>query len=215
MNVQEIILTAVPVIFAITVHEVSHGWVAKQLGDDTADRQGRLTLNPIKHIDPIGTLLVPGLMLFLGGFLFGWARPVPVDWRRLRHPRRDMALVAAAGPGANLLMLILWGLALAAGSELGRSSPGAALIYMGEAGIIINTVLMVLNLFPIPPLDGSCVVTSLLPRNLAILYNRLEPIGLIIILLLLASGMFNALILGPSDFALGLFRSLASGSGVR
>ena len=211
MNVLEIVLAAVPVIFAITVHEVSHGWVAKQLGDDTAERQGRLTLNPIKHIDPIGTLLIPGLLIFLRtGFLFGWARPVPVDWRRLRHPRRDMALVAAAGPCANLLMLVLWGLLYALSGSV-RGSPGAALNYMGEAGIIVNTVLMVLNLFPIPPLDGSRVVTALLPRDLAILYNRLEPFGLIIILLLLASGALNPLIMGPSDFALDLFRSLSAG----
>ena len=160
--VQKISIWVVPVLLAITVHEVSHGWIARKLGDNTAFMLGRLTLNPLKHVDPVGTILIPGMLLLLqAGFLFGYAKPVPINWKNLRHPKRDMALVAVAGPGANLLMAIAWALLARLGLLLGET--GMALIYMGVAGITINIILMVLNLLPLPPLDGGRVMTGLLP----------------------------------------------------
>ncbi len=193
---QEIAIWALPVLFAITVHEVAHGWMARLLGDPTAMMLGRLSLNPVKHIDPTGTILVPGLMLLLsklfggGLFLFGWARPVPITWQNLRQPKRDMALVAAAGPAANLLMGVGWALIARAGVALapGMSWIGTPILYMGIAGIYINTLLMVLNLLPLPPLDGGRVLTGLLPGRLALRYARIEPYGLLILVLLLVSG---------------------------
>jgi len=188
---EKIIVWAIPVVFAITVHEVAHGWVANYLGDPTAKSQGRLTLNPIKHIDPIGTIVLPLILVYLGGFIFGWAKPVPVTWQNLGSPRRDMALVAAAGPVANLVMLLIW--AVLAKIILSIvPHPGWLLqfvLVMCSIGIIINIVLMVLNLLPLLPLDGGRVVTSLLPPRLAVLYSRLEPLGLIIILVMLATGV--------------------------
>ena len=181
----------IPVIFAVTVHEVAHGWVASQFGDQTAKSMGRLTLNPIKHIDPIGTILVPAIMYFTSGFIFGWAKPVPVNWRNLGHPRRDMAIVAIAGPAANLLMLLIWAMTAKVitlfGSDLNQLAQ-LSLIMCG-IGITINTVLMILNLFPLLPLDGGRIATAMLPRNLAIPFSRLEPYGLIILVLLLVSGI--------------------------
>ena len=189
--IQQILIFAIPILFAITVHEVAHGWVASKFGDQTAKLMGRLTLNPIKHIDPMGTIVVPIICLMLGGFIFGWAKPVPVDWRNLRNPKKDMAWVASAGPGANLLMVILWALLSRLILFLGAPATGPlyALSQMCNAGILINTFLMILNLFPIPPLDGSRVLTSLLPPTLAYKYNQLERYGLVIILLLLVTGI--------------------------
>ena len=188
---EKIIVWAIPVVFAITVHEVAHGWVANYLGDSTAKSLGRLTLNPIKHIDPIGTVALPLLLVYLGGFIFGWAKPVPVTWQNLGSPRRDMALVAAAGPIANLVMLLLWAvfakLILFFSPDPGRLVQ--FILVMCSIGIIINIVLMVLNLFPLLPLDGGRVVTSLLPPRFAVLYSRMEPFGLIIILVMLATGV--------------------------
>jgi len=190
---QKIIIYAVPIVFAITVHEVAHGWVASKLGDQTARMMGRLTLNPIKHIDPVGTIVVPIVMLMFTPFLLGWAKPVPVDWRNLRRPRQDMAWVALAGPGANLLMLLFWILVAKAIiiSGFGSQSYAIPLMAMALAGVFINIILMVLNLIPIPPLDGSRVLSSLLPPRAAQQYNRLEPYGLIIVLLLLLSGVLG------------------------
>lgn len=188
----------IPVVFAITVHEVAHGWVAKRLGDPTAERLGRLTLNPIKHIDPIGTLLVPGVLMIVGGFIFGWAKPVPVTYENLRRPKRDMALVAIAGPGVNFIMAILWALA----AKLALSLPETAawvktpLMFMGVAGVSINIVLMVLNLLPLPPLDGGRVAVGLLPGPLGYRLSLLEPYGFFILLALLVSQVLG-LILGP------------------
>ncbi|ADH85443.1 site-2 protease family protein [Desulfurivibrio alkaliphilus] len=201
--IQKIAVWALPLLFAITVHEVAHGWMARRLGDPTAEMLGRLSLNPIKHIDPVGTILVPGILLMLGGFIFGWAKPVPVNWRNLRDPRRDMILVSVAGPAANLGMALLWGLVLKVGLMLNPSTPllGLPLIYMGGAGVLINLILMVLNLLPIPPLDGSRIVSGLLPPELAMQYNRLESVGFIILLALLATGMLGSII-GPPIFAL-------------
>lgn len=196
--IQRIAIWALPILFAITVHEAAHGWMARRLGDPTAMMLGRLTLNPIKHIDPIGTILVPGLLLLFGGFIFGWAKPVPVTWENLRQPKRDMALVAVAGPAANLLMALAWGLLAKLGAEA-VASPTIArgLVMMGIAGLQINIVLMVLNLLPLPPLDGSRIVSSLLPPGPEAAYSRLEPYGLAILLVLMVTGILGKLLLPP------------------
>ena len=203
---EKIIIWAVPVVFAITVHEVAHGWVAYQLGDATAKSSGRLTLNPLKHIDPVGTVVLPLILLYIGGFVFGWARPVPVSWQNLGHPRRDMALVAMAGPAANLIMMLLWAI-LARTILIFNPFPTGVLeliMIMCSAGIIINIVLMVINLIPLLPLDGGRIMNSLLPPRLAVVYARLEPFGLIIIVLLLASGLLSKY-LSPVVFAIETF----------
>ena len=187
----------IPVIFAVTVHEVAHGWVANRFGDQTAKSMGRLTLNPIKHIDPVGTIVVPAIMYFTSGFIFGWAKPVPVNWRNLGHPRRDMAIVAIAGPIANLLMLLFWAMSAKVIVSLGNDSNYLTqlLFIMCSIGITINIVLMILNLFPILPLDGGRILTAMLPRNLAITFSRLEPYGLIILVVLLLSGILWKILL--------------------
>jgi len=196
--VQKIAIWALPVLFAITLHEVAHGYVARRLGDPTAERLGRLSLNPLRHIDPVGTLLVPAVLLAIGGFLFGWARPVPVDYRNLRNPRRDMALVAIAGPLSNFAMAIGWGLLLKLATALGANQGvWLGVGYMAVAGIVINLVLMVLNLLPLPPLDGGRVVAGLLPPDLARQYDRVEPYGLFIIVGLLASGLLSKIMQFP------------------
>ncbi len=190
---QQIAAWVMPVLLAITVHETAHGWVARSFGDKTAEMLGRLTLNPIKHIDPVGTILVPALMLLLpGGFVFGWAKPVPVDWRNFKHPKQDMAWVAAAGPASNLIMAVAW--ALAARIALGLPADSwiaLPLLFMGVAGIFINTILMVLNLLPLPPLDGGRVVTGLLPAGYAHKFARIEPYGFFILVALLVTGILG------------------------
>lgn len=188
--VQLFAIAIVPTLFAIVVHEVSHGWVAKQLGDNTAYAAGRLTLNPLKHIDPVGTILVPAILIFTVHFAFGWAKPVPIDWRNLRHPKRDIALVAAAGPGANLLMAIFWALMVKLGVVLPHDfSLREPLIDMGLFGILINAVLLVFNLVPIPPTDGGRILTSLLPPRMAYLVSKIEPYGMFILIALLFTGV--------------------------
>jgi len=200
--VQKIVAWVLPVLFAITVHEVAHGWIAARLGDKTALMLGRLTLNPVKHVDPVGTILVPGLlMLMQTGFLFGWAKPVPVTWQNLKHPKRDMALVAIAGPGANLLMALAWALVIRLGLALGEH--GQALIFMGTAGIFINTILMVLNLLPLPPLDGGRVMTGLLPGPLAWKFSRIEPYGFMILLALLVTGVLGKIMWPAISLVMG------------
>ena len=196
--VQKIIIWAIPVLFAITVHEVAHGWVALKLGDRTAQMLGRLTLNPFKHIDPIGTVLVPGLLLLLGGFVFGWAKPVPVSYQNLHQPKRDMAWVAAAGPAANFIMAVIWAIVAKLGLMLIQAdiSLGQPMMFMGVAGVLINTMLMMLNLLPIPPLDGSRVLSSWLPGPVAYKFSRIEPYGFFILLGLLYFGILS-LILWP------------------
>jgi Zn-dependent protease len=198
-TVQKFLLWIIPVLFAITLHEVAHGWVAKQCGDKTAFMLGRLTINPLKHIDLVGTILVPAILFFTSGFIFGWAKPVPVTWENLRNPKRDMALVALAGPLANLLMALFWACVARIGMSLGGTGSliTLVLIYMGQAGVLINLVLMVLNLIPIPPLDGSKVLSSFLPRRAAWYMYRIEPYGLIILAILLVSGILSKLILPP------------------
>lgn len=196
--IQKIIIWAIPVLFAITVHEVAHGWVALKLGDRTAQMLGRLTLNPFKHIDPIGTVLVPGLLLLLGGFVFGWAKPVPVSYQNLHQPKRDMAWVAAAGPAANFIMAVIWAIVAKLGLMLIHAdiSLGQPMMFMGVAGVLINTMLMMLNLLPIPPLDGSRVLSSWLPGPVAYKFSRIEPYGFFILLGLLYFGILS-LILWP------------------
>lgn len=194
--VQKIIIWAIPVLFAITLHEVAHGWVALKFGDRTAQMLGRLTLNPIKHIDPIGTVVVPGILLFLGGFIFGWAKPVPVSFQNLRRPKTDMAWVALAGPMANLIMGIGWAIVAKIGLALvqSESSIGEPMMYMGLAGIWINAILMFLNLLPLPPLDGGRILVSILPNKLGWQVSRIEPYGFFILLGLLALGLLGTIL---------------------
>lgn len=201
--IQYAAVAALPLLFAITVHEVAHGWVALRLGDRTAKMMGRLTLNPIKHIDPVGTLLVPGILLLLGGFIFGWAKPVPVDYRNLHQPKRDMAIVAAAGPLANLGMAIGWAIVAKLGLMIGAASTWASvpMILMGKIGIFLNLILMVLNLLPLPPLDGGRVLVGVLPQNWAVRVARIEPYGFFILLALLVTGVLGKII-GPPIFTL-------------
>jgi Zn-dependent protease len=207
---QRVVVWVLPVIFAITVHEVAHGWVAKKYGDNTAFMLGRLTLNPIKHIDLVGTIILPGLLLLTGtGFIFGWAKPVPVDPRYFKNPRRDMAIVALAGPVSNLLMAIGWALCARLGVVLNMEVVTLPLIYTGIAGISINLVLALINLLPIPPLDGSRILTGILPSRLAWKYNQLERYGFIILLLLLASGALGAILAYPMYIVQQLFFSIA------
>lgn len=190
-TIQLITIAIIPLLFAIVVHEVAHGWVARQLGDDTAYLMGRLTLNPLKHIDPIGTILVPLILILTVGFAFGWAKPVPVNFNNLRNRRRDTALVAVAGPFANLLMAIAWALIAKLASLLpdGIAMLTSPLILMSMFGITINAILMVFNLIPIPPTDGGRIATSLLPPRLGYQLGRVEPYGFLIILVLLLSGV--------------------------
>ncbi len=194
--IQKIIIWGIPVIFAITLHEVAHGWVAMKLGDRTAQMMGRLTLNPIKHIDPVGTIVVPALLLMAGGFIFGWAKPVPVTYQNLNKPKSDMAWVALAGPVSNLIMAIGWALIAMVGIKLLQSgfSMGEAMAYMGAAGILINTMLMMLNLLPLPPLDGGRILVSLLPGPLAWQVSRIEPYGFFILVGLLYFGFIGSIL---------------------
>ena len=181
-----------PVLFAITLHEAAHGWVANKLGDPTAKQLGRITINPIKHIDPMGTIVVPLFLAMISPFVLGWAKPVPVEPRYFKSPLVDMALVAVAGPVSNFFMACIWGMFIKlAYLSLDMSPVLAFLVEMGKNGIIINIVLMVLNLLPIPPLDGGRVVAGVLPPRIALPYMQLERFGMIIILLLLVSGILG------------------------
>jgi Zn-dependent protease len=198
----KIAIAIIPLIFAITVHEAAHGWVANKFGDDTAKLQGRITLNPIKHIDLVGTIIIPIVMVIVSNFIFGYAKPVPVNWNKLRHPRRDMALVALAGPGANFIMALIW----AAIAKLSVSVYYLHLIAI--FGIHINILLLLLNLIPIPPLDGSRVLSSFLPARAALLYNAIEPYGFWILLLLLISGILTIVLLPSAQYSIGVLKSL-------
>ena len=210
---EKIVVAAVPIIFAITVHEVAHGWVASKLGDPTAKLAGRLTLNPVRHIDPVGTIAVPLIMIALTPFAFGWAKPVPVDWRNLKQPRRDMALVAAAGPGANVVMLVLWTLLLSVlpASGVEASYMPALLGEMAKVGIIINIVLIALNLLPLPPLDGSRIVTAFLSPAAARKYLLLERWGLPLLVVLIFTGVLGKILHPLIGFMLSIVNTLLSG----
>lgn len=191
--IQKITVSAIPIIFAITVHEAAHGYVAKYFGDLTAEKMGRITLNPIKHIDMIGTIILPALTLMLGGILFGWAKPVPVNFANLNNPKKDMLWVAAAGPASNFIMAIVWVLVL----KYANSAPESAaffLLEMSKVGIMINLVLMVLNLLPLPPLDGGRIAVSLLPMNIAVKLSQLERYGFVILIVLLFTGILGKII---------------------
>ena len=196
----KIAISAIPILLAITVHEASHGYAAKYFGDLTAERLGRISLNPLKHIDPVGTILLPALTLFFGGVLFGWAKPVPVNFGNLRHPKKDMLWVAAAGPASNFVMAVLWSLLL--GTIKYKLSQGVysplfpLLLQMSFVGVTINVVLMVLNLLPMPPLDGGRIAVSLLPNNLAIKLAQVEKYGFAILIALMFTGVLNKII-GP------------------
>ena len=199
--ITKIALYAPPVLLAITLHEVAHGWVARSLGDPTAAQLGRLSLNPIRHIDPVGTVLIPAILFILpGNFLFGWAKPVPVNMSLLHQPKRDMALVAAAGPASNFVMAFLWALLVKFGYSTDVGVLREVCITMGTVGILINLVLMVLNLIPVPPLDGGRVLAGVLPDDMSSAFAKIEPYGLFIIFGLLATGYLGQIITGPMQF---------------
>jgi len=212
--VQTLAIYALPVIFAITLHEAAHGYVARHFGDNTAYVLGRVSLNPMRHIDMVGTILLPLLILVAskllgsGGILFGWAKPVPVDFSALRHPKRDMLWVAAAGPLANLLMAMLWALTLKIALATPLNAFTLPLSLMAEAGITVNLVLMVLNLLPILPLDGGRIAVSLLPSRLAYSYSRLEPYGFPILLVLLFTNTLGIILNPPLRLSMQLIESI-------
>jgi len=207
--IQKIAVFALPVIFAITLHEAAHGYAALRFGDRTAQMMGRISLNPLRHIDLMGTIIVPAITIVLGGILFGWAKPVPVNYHRLRQPKRDMALVALAGPSANLVMALGWALVLrlAYQAQTTLTWLGEPLLAMGVVGVNVNVMLGVLNLVPIPPLDGSRVLAGVLPDRFGLAMARMEPYGLIVLVLLLASGTLNLMpiVNGIRHFILTLF----------
>jgi len=193
--IQKIVIYALPVIFAITVHEAAHGYAAKYFGDMTAHKAGRISLNPIRHIDLFGTIILPALLFWSthGSFLFGWAKPVPVDFSRLRNPKKDMLWVAAAGPASNFVMAILWVFVIKF-SMNAPESIASPLAMMSKAGIRINIVLMVLNLLPLPPLDGGRIAVSLLPMKYAMKFAQIERYGFIILIALMFSGVLNSIL---------------------
>jgi len=207
---QFISVAVLPLIFAITVHEAAHGWVASKLGDPTAKQLGRLTFNPLPHIDPVGTIILPIAMLVLSGFIFGWAKPVPVNTRNFREPRKDMAMVALAGPASNLMMALFWGLMWKLAMILPDSMYWFAvpLLLMGKIGIQFNFILLVLNLLPLPPLDGSRVLSWLLPTQLALKLDKIEPYGAFILIGLLYLGLLKAVIAPMTYFFSGLVEQL-------
>jgi len=191
--IQKIAVAALPIIFAITVHEAAHGYAAKYFGDTTAERLGRITLNPIPHIDLFGTILLPAISLIAGGVLFGWAKPVPVNFANLRNPKKDMLWVAAAGPASNFLMAIFWAIVL----NFASYWPANAEYFFSQmawAGVSINLVLMVLNLLPLPPLDGGRIAVSVLPTNLAMKLSQVERYGFMILIVLLVTGILSKII---------------------
>lgn len=193
---QGIAIAALPVILAITLHEAAHGYVARYFGDSTAWVQGRVTANPLKHIDPVGTILVPIMILLLsGGFLFGWAKPVPVNFGNLKNPKRDMLWVAAAGPGANFVMALVWAMVMKLARILPLNYFSLPMARMAEIGITINVALMVLNLLPLPPLDGGRIAVSLLPHRAAWKFAQIERFGFPILLILLFTGILGKILL--------------------
>jgi len=210
--VQVIAIYALPVIFAITLHEAAHGYVAKHFGDMTAYMEGRVSLNPLRHIDPFGTVALPLILLALtklvgGGIIFGWAKPVPVNFANLRHPKRDMLWVAAAGPLSNFVMALIWALLVKVGLSMQGNYFALPLALMGAAGVFFNIIIMVLNLVPLPPLDGGRILVSLLPQRIAWRVARVEPYGFMILILLLLTGVLGTM-LWP---AIGALMALVAG----
>lgn len=187
--IQTIALAAIPVLFAITLHEAAHGYVARHFGDMTAWQYGRISLNPLRHIDPVGTILLPLLTLWMGGILFGWAKPVPVNFANLRNPKKDMLWVALAGPASNLFMAFCWALFAKIAVEFPENYYSAPLLEMAKIGININVVLMVLNLLPLPPLDGGRIAISMLPHRQAYQLAKVEPYGMFILIFLAVTPM--------------------------
>ena len=195
--IQTVAIYALPVLFAITIHEAAHGYVARYFGDNTAWTLGRVTLNPIKHIDPVGTIVMP-LLLYIatsGAFLFGYAKPVPVQFGNLRNPKRDMIWVALAGPGSNLIQALLWGIAFYILQGAGVTE--AFFIKMCQAGILVNVVMFVFNLFPLPPLDGGRILVGLLPYKQAMLVSRIEPWGFFVVMALVLAGVLSTFWMRP------------------
>ena len=195
--IQTVLICALPVVFAITVHEAAHGYVARHFGDDTAYRLGRLTLNPLKHIDPIGTIAMPLLLYFAtsGSFVFGYAKPVPVQIGQLRNPKRDMIWVALAGPASNFVQAVLWAVVFGVLSVAGVQEP--FFLRMAQAGVLVNLVMWAFNLFPLPPLDGGRVLVGLLPYKQASLVARIEPYGFFIVMGLVIAGVVSTLWMRP------------------
>lgn len=195
--IQTIALYAIPVLFAITVHEAAHGYAARHFGDRTAEQLGRITLNPVRHIDPVGTIAMPLILYFAtsGAFLFGYAKPVPVNFGRLNNPKRDMVWVALAGPGANLIQAILWTALLYALLAIGVEE--RFFLQMCRAGVLVNLVMFAFNLFPLPPLDGGRILVGLLPWKQAALVSRVEPWGFFIVMALVLTGVVGTLWLHP------------------
>ncbi len=195
-TIQKITIWILPVLFAVALHEAAHAWMADKKGDSTARMLGRLTFNPIKHIDPVGTIIVPVLMVVLTGFAFGWAKPVPVDARNLRNPKKDMMWVAAAGPVSNFLQALFWAVFLNISVMFfdGRSSISLFFLLMPIAGISINVILGVLNLLPIPPLDGGRIMSGLLSPRASMQYSKIEPYGFFIIIALMLTGILSYII---------------------
>ena len=208
--IQTIAIAALPVVFAITLHEAAHGYAARHFGDPTAWQAGRISLNPLRHIDPLGTVLIPLLILLFsaGSFLFGYAKPVPVNFSRLRNPKRDMFWVALAGPAANLFMALVWAALLKLAWEMPVSDFTVPLSEMSKLGVIINCVLMVLNLLPLPPLDGGRIAVSLLPYPLASKFAQLERWGFPILLLLLFTGILGQVMSPLVQMLAGLIETL-------
>jgi Zn-dependent protease len=205
----KISIAAIPIVFAITLHEVAHGWVAKYFGDRTAEAQGRLSLNPIRHIDPIGTVLVPVLMLWLGGFLFGWAKPVPVNPHYMRNPRGNMVWVSAAGPAANIAMALVWAFLMMLALRIDLGTASQWIEAMAGVGIFINVMLAVFNMLPIPPLDGGQVLTNLLPPGpVSRALEAIAPFGLFIVLALIVSRLLSPLISAPVAWIIDAITSL-------
>lgn len=205
-KIQLLAVSIIPLVFAITLHEAAHGWMANRLGDSTAKMLGRLSLNPIRHIDPVGTILVPMVMFALSGFIFGWAKPVPINTRNLQHPRRDMAAIAVAGPASNLLMALIWAVIwklayLLPGSLASMAVP---LALMGQVGVFFNLILMILNILPIPPLDGSRILAWLLPPRMAMMLDQMEGYGTFVIIALLFLGLWQYIIHPATTFFTGL-----------
>jgi Zn-dependent protease len=192
--IQTVSLAAIPILFAITLHEAAHGYVARHFGDMTAYQQGRISLNPLRHIDPVGTVLFPLLTLWLGGILFGWAKPVPVNFSALRNPKKDMLWVAVAGPASNLFMALGWALFYKMAWLFPGSYFSEPLMGMAEWGIRINVVLMVLNMLPLPPLDGGRVAVSLLPHRQAYQLAKIEPYGMFILIFLAVTPVLSSIL---------------------